>query len=182
MFYSRHRLLEVSNVCNIMDDAVNPQELGIQTELPCADRYSPVSISILLHFHRKITNHQGVDRTWIKTLSSIYIFQGQALLTDIVKSCLFCKHKLKEKYVNLYGPINKMSLTFSSVNRHIMLDLSGPYYIKNRRRATRGNPNVEKVYLLHSVCLTSFISTIIPVEDYGSESFVNSLHRIGCTY
>ena len=182
MFYSKHRHLEASNVSNLMDDQIELRELGIQSELPCSDKYSPVGISILTHFHRKIANHQGVDRTWIKTLSSIYVFQGQSLLTDIIKGCTLCRYKLKEKYKSQYGPINKQSLTFSSVNRAVMLDLSGPYYIKSRKRATRSHTGSEKVYLLHSVCLTSFLNTIIPVEDYGAEAFTNALHRLGSIY
>ena len=182
MFYSKHRHLEASNVSNLMDDQIELRELGIQTDLPCSDKYSPVGIAILTHFHRKIANHQGVDRTWIKTLSSIYVFQGQSLLTDIIKGCTLCRYKLKERYKSQYGPINKQSLTFSSVNRAVMLDLSGPYYIKSRKRPTRSHTGSEKVYLLHSVCLTSFLNTIIPVEDYGAEAFTNALHRLGSIY
>ena len=182
IYYSNHRLLEVDNISNLMDDLIDTRELGIQTELPCGDRYSPVAISILLHFHRNIALHQGVDRTWSKVLSSMYIFQGQPLLTDIVKACYFCRHKLKQKYIVNYGPISKMSLTFTCVNRHIMIDMSGPYLIRTKKKGTRGQSNKVKIYLLHSVCLTSFITTILPVEDYSCESFVGTLHRLGSLY
>ena len=86
IYYSKQRLLEVDNVTNLMNDEVSTHELGIHNRLPCTDRYSPVAISIMMHFHRKVTHHQGIDRTWSSTLSSIYIFQGQQMLSDIIKS------------------------------------------------------------------------------------------------
>ena len=75
-----------------------------------------------------------------------------------------------------------MSLTFTCVNRHIMIDMSGPYLIRTKKKGTRGQSNKVKIYLLHSVCLTSFITTILPVEDYSCESFVGTLHRLGSLY
>ena len=65
-----------------------------------------------------------------------------------------------------------------------MLDLSGPYHIKTKfgSRPTRSNKNTTKVYLLHTICLTSFFNCIVMVEDYGSEAFTDSLHRIGSRY
>ena len=184
IFYSKQRLLEVDNISNLMNEEVDTRELGIQNELPCSDRYSPTAISILMHFHRKICNHQGVDRTWLAILSSLYVFQGQTLLTEIIRSCFHCRYKLMKKFKTNFGPINKYSLTFASINKHIMLDLSGPYHIKTKfgSRPTRNNKNTTKVYLLHTICLTSFFNCIVMVEDYGSEAFTDSLHRIGSRY
>ena len=184
IYYSKQRLLEVDNITNLMGDEITTHELGIHNRLPCSDRYSPVAISILMHFHRKISNHQGVDRTWTSTLSSIYIFQGQPMLKEIIRSCFHCRHKLMKKFKTSYGPINKLSLTFAPVNRHVMLDLSGPYLLRSKlhARITRNNPNSTKVYLLHTVCLTSFLNSIAIVEDYGSEAFTDALHRIGSRY
>ena len=77
-----------------------------------------------------------------------------------------------------------MSLTFGAVNRFLMLDISGPYHVKPRlnSRATRSNTGKIKVYMLHSVCLTSYITCITAIEDYGSEAFIDGLHRIGTRY
>ena len=184
IYYSKQRLLEIDNITDLMGDGVSTHELGIQNKLPCSDRHSPVALSIMMHFHRKVSNHQGVDRTWLSALSSIFIFQGQTMLSDIIKGCFHCRYKLKKKFLTSYGPINKISLSFAAVNRHVMLDLSGPYILKTRlhARPTRNNPNTTKVYLLHTVCLTSFINSIVIVEDYGSQAFTDALHRIGSRY
>ena len=184
IYYSKQRLLEVDNITDLMGDEQVTHELGIKSKLPCSDKYSPVGISIMLHHHRKVANHQGVDRTWVSVLSTAYIFQGQSMLSEIVRSCFHCRHKLKQRFKTSYGPINKHSLTFAAVNRHVMLDLSGPYMVRPtlHGRTTRNNPNKEKVYLLHTVCLTSFLNTIVIVEDYGSQAFTDAMHRIGARY
>ena len=184
IFFSRQRVLEASHVSDVMDNKVNIQELGINQRVPCADRYSPVAISVLMHYHRKICNHMGVDRTWLKTLESIFIFQGQSLLTDIVKSCFHCKRKLLKRIQTTFGPINKFSLTFAAVNQNVMLDIRGPYIVRAKLLAknTRQTSNVVKVYLLHTICLTSYLNSIAIVESYGSAGFIDALHRISSKY
>ena len=130
IYFSKQRFLETSQVSDIMGDEINIQELGINQQVPCSDRYSPTGISILIHYHRKVCNHQEVDRTWLKCLESIYVFQGQALMMDIVKGCFHCRRKLLKRIQTCFGPINKFSLTFAAVNRHVMLDISGPYLLR----------------------------------------------------
>ena len=184
LHFSKQRLLECDNIDDLMESEVASHELGISNLLPCTDRYSPVGISIMMHMHRRAANHLGVDRTWSAVLSSVYIFQGQSLLKDIVRSCFHCRRKLRKKFNTNYGPINKMSLTFAPVNEHVMLDLSGPYSVKAKINAkvTRAGSNAIKVYLLHTVCLTSYLHTIAIVEDYSAQGFTDALHRISSRY
>ena len=184
LHFSKQRLLECDNIDDLMESEIASHELGISNLLPCADRYSPVGISIMMHMHRRAATHLGVDRTWSTVLSSVYIFQGQSLLKDIVRSCFHCRRKLRKKFNTNYGPINKMSLTFAPVNEHVMLDLSGPYLIKARinAKSTRAGSNAIKVYLLHTVCLTSYLHTIAIVEDYSAQGFTDALHRISSRY
>ena len=184
LHFSKQRLLECDNIDDLMESEVASHELGISNLLPCTDRYSPVGISIMMHMHRRAANHLGVDRTWSTVLSSVYIFQGQSLLKDIVRSCFHCRRKLRKKFNTNYGPINKMSLTFAPVNEHVMLDMSGPYLVKSRinSKTTRAGSNLNKVYLLHTVCLTSYLHTIVIVEDYSAQGFTDALHRISSRY
>ena len=184
IFYSRQRILESSQVSDVMNNAFNVQELNINQCVPCGDKNSPVAISILMHYHRVICNHLGVDRTWLKCLEAIYIFQGQSLLRNIVKSCFHCKRKLLKKVQTTFGPINRYSLTFAAVNYHVMLDISGPFTVRAKLNAksTRQNSNNVKIYLLHTICLTSYLNSIAIVETYGSEGFIDGLHRISAKY
>ena len=184
IYYSKQRVLETSQVSDIMGSEIQIQELGINQQVPCSDRHSPTGISILMHYHRKICNHLGVDRTWLKCLESIFVFQGQALMMDIVKGCFHCRRKLLKTIQTCFGPINKFSLTFAAVNRHVMLDISGPFLLKTKlnAKATRSNSNMVKLYLLHTVCLTSFLNSVAIVEAYDSQSFLDALHRIGSRF
>ena len=184
IYYSKQRFLETSQVSDIMGDEINIQELGINQQVPCSDRYSPTGISILIHYHRKVCNHQGVDRTWLKCLESIYVFQGQALMMDIVKGCFHCRRKLLKRIQTSFGPINKFSLTFAAVNRHVMLDISGPYILRAKLggKATRSNSNKVKTYLLHTICLTSYLNSVAIVESYDSQCFLDGLHKIGSRF
>ena len=184
IYYSKQRVLEHDNMMDLIGDSHTTQELGIKNRLPCSDKNSPVAIAIMMFHHRVVANHQGVDRSWLSTLSSIYVFQGQPAMKEIVRSCFHCRYKLKERFKTSYGPINRYSLTFTAVNAHVMLDLSGPYLVRAtpQGRRTRNNKNQLKVYLLHTVCLTSFLNTIVIVEDYGSQAFTAALHKIGAVY
>ena len=128
-----------------MENGVEPISLGINQHIPCTDRFSPVGIALLMHYHRVISIHAGADRTYISSLESVFVFQGQQLARDICRSCFFCRKKLKQKCKSIYGPINKHSLIFTPVNMHVMLDLSGPYMMKSnsKARATRANNNMQ---------------------------------------
>ena len=184
LFFSKQRYLECNEVENVMDINVNPISLGINQHIPCADRFSPVGIALLMHYHRTVSIHAGADRTYISSLESVFIFQGQQLARDICRTCFLCRRKLQQKCKSIYGPINKHSLVFTPVNMHVMLDMSGPYLMKSnsKAKATRANNNMQKVWVLHTVCLTTFINTIVIVEDYSSAAFIDALHRVGCRY
>ena len=63
-----------------------------------------------------------------------------------------------------------------------MVDLSGPYLIKPRMgaRQLRSQSSKIKVWLLHTVCLTSYLNSIAPLEEYVAPAFIDGFHRIGC--
>ena len=184
IYLSKTRLLECDQAINALDINIQPVNLGINDKIPCCDRFSPVAIAIAMHYHRKICAHAGADRTYLASLEAVFIFQGQSLIKDIVRTCPFCRMKLKKKCQTQFGPINKISLTFSSVNMAVMIDLSGPYQVKtvHNSKTTRNSRHVQKLYVLHSICLTSYISTMVLIENYSTEAFIDGLHRIGCRY
>ena len=49
-------------------------------------------------------------------------------------------------------------------------------------KSTRSGVNTTKVYLLNTVCLTSYLHTIAIVEDYSAQGFTDALHRISSRY
>ena len=184
LYYSKTRLFQAADIQNTFGEEIQIEELGIQKSLPCLDKFSPIAISICTYIHREMSKHRGTERTWLDLAGFIFIFQGQSLVTDIIRACFTCRAKLRTKIKDHFGPLNQISLTFGALNRYTMVDLSGPYIISPRIgvKATRSGAGKIKVYLLHSVCLTSYLNCIVPIEDYGSQSFLNGLHRIGTRY
>ena len=90
LFFSKQRYLECNEVENVMDINVNPISLGINQHIPCADRFSPVGIALLMHYHRTVSIHAGADSTYISSLESVSIFQGQQLAQDTCRTCFLC--------------------------------------------------------------------------------------------
>ena len=182
IYYSRTRLFQGHQTENTLGEDLSKQELGIPLSVPCLDKYSPVAISILFYVHRQISMHRGADRTWYNCMPLIFVFQGQTLCADIVRSCFTCRGKLLQRVKDHFGPLGRVSLSFGSINRYIMCDLSGPFLVKTRigARNLRGNSDKVKMWLLHSVCLTSYLNCIVPVETYGAQGFIDAFHRLSC--
>ena len=184
VYYSRTRVFYGMEAQKTIGDNLRSDELGLQHSVPCADKFSPTAIALIFHIHLWLSAHKGVDRTMLDAAPLIHVFQGASLCSDIVRSCLTCRRKLKSKIIDHFGPINPVSLSFGSTNKFLMADLSGPFLIRTHAgaRALRGNSGKVKVWILHTVCLTSYLNCIVPVEGYDSQSFLDSFHKISCRF
>ena len=102
-------------------------------------------------------------------------------MKQVVSECIRCRIKLKARFYQNMGPLSKQQLTFGSVNRYSMMDMSGPYMIRAglNIRATRATAGTTKAWLLHNVCLVSSFTTITVLEDYSTDSFLQAIHRMG---
>ena len=180
--YSKTRWLETNSVRHTLGNQVNILDLNIQQYAPLIDRYSPIAVSIAYHVHNNIANHMGVDRSYLLSLRSVFIWQGQALFKSIVGDCIKCRIKLKARYYKAMGPLSSTQLSFGGVGRYIALDMSGHYWnIANLKgRTTRSKTNKIKVWLLHTVCLVSNYSNMTVLESYDTEAFVQAMHRLAC--
>ena len=184
LWFSKTRWLQVSNIYDTLGGDANLIDHSIQEAAPLLDRFSPVAISLAMHYHWVVSKHQGVDRSYLQSLSGIFIFQGQALFKDVVYACIKCRLKLKRRFYEPMGPLSWPQLSFGAVNRFLHLDMSGPYVIKSsiNARTTRSKTANVKVWLLHSCCIVSKFSSIEVLETYGTESFVSAMHRLGCIF
>ena len=182
IYFSRTRYLKTSHLYSTLGEETNLLDYNIQDSSPVLDRYNPTAISISFHFHNVIAQHRGVDQSYLKLMSSVFILQGQPLMTEIVKSCIRCRIKLKKRYYKQEGPLSQIQLTFGGIHRYVCLDMSGPYTTLSglRARTTRTRTGTTKSWLLHGVCIMSNYSTITVLEDYSTESFVQAIHRMGC--
>ena len=181
LLFSKTRWTETSQIHSTCGEENRLLDYNIQASAPVMDRRSPISLSISLHFHHEVGNHRGVDHSYLLSLSAVYIFGGQKLMKQVVSECIRCRIKLKARFYQNMGPLSKQQLTFGSVNRYSMMDMSGPYMIQAglNIRATRATAGTTKAWLLHSVCLVSSFTTITVLEDYSTDSFLQAIHRMG---
>ena len=182
LLFSKTRWQDTSHMYSTFGNETSLLNYDIQPSAPVMDSCSPISISICLHFHREVSKHRGVDQSFLLTLSSVYIFGGQKLMKELVQECAACRIKLKKRFYQEMGPLSQQQLTFGSVNRYTMLDMSGHYITRAglNIKETRATAGTTKTWLLHSVCLVSNYSMITVLEDYSTESFVQAIHRLGC--
>ena len=181
VLFSKTRWTDTSQIQSTCGEKVDLVDYNIQASAPVMDRHSPISLSICLHFHHEVGQHRGTDHSFLLSLSAVYIFGGQRLMKQVVSECIQCRIKLKRRFYQNMGPLSQQQLTFGSVNRYTMLDMSGPYEIQAglNVKATRATAGCTKAWLLHSVCLVSSFTTITVLEDYSTESFVQAIHRMG---
>ena len=175
--YSKNRWNEATEVKSAIGNPA--QNMEMLANAPAMDMHCPVAIALAMHIHHNIANHQGVDRSRFLHFEYVYIFKATRLFTEIVQDCFKCRQKLKRHYKEIMGPLSSNQLTFGAIGRYIMIDLSGPYYTKIAiRPPTRGYPNTQKTWLLHSVCLVSHYSVAQVVEDNTTETFLEAIHQM----
>ena len=80
LWFSKTRWLQVSNIYDTLGGDANLIDHSIQEAAPLLDRFSPVAISLAMHYHSVVSKHQGVDRSYLQSLSGIFIFQEQLYL------------------------------------------------------------------------------------------------------
>ena len=180
LLFSKNRWLEANQVEQLTGNETHPIDCHIQQAAPMLDRHSPTAISLAMFFHHVVSKHAGVDRSYLHSQGAVFIMQGQRLFKDICTDCITCRRKLKQKYNQTMGPLTQNQLTYTAVGRFLFLDVSGPYLVKItlNTRATRQNNTTNKVWLLHGVCIVSNYSVVQVLESYGTDSFVQAVHRI----
>ena len=177
---SKNRWLETNQLNHLVNEDIQPIDFHIQTAAPVLDRHSPIAISLAMYFHHVVSKHAGVDRSYLTSQGAVYILQGQRLFEDICKDCIPCRIKIRQKYNQVMGPLTENQLTYGAVGRFLFLDVSGPYSVKlsPKSRTTRQSNAMHKVWLLHGVCVVSNYSVVQVLESYGTDSFVQAIHRI----
>ena len=177
ILYARSRVTHVSEL-EMMIDNVPPLDLSIQRKILYLDRFSPITIALIHHFH-VVTRHRGVDGTLSELNQACIIFKGLSLVTSVVRQCLYCRKKLKKRMYTTMGPISNRML-WSPVNYHVVIDVAGPFSILRglRSHKLRGTTNKMKVWTLISVCVISHYTTAHLLMDYSASEFLNAFVRM----
>ena len=66
-------------------------QLGIKSQIPVIDRYSPLAYSIALHVHWDIVKHKGMEICNRMCLGHVHIIQGASLHRELGEQCIRCK-------------------------------------------------------------------------------------------
>ena len=165
---------EVDDVENIMDDL---QPLTFFR--PVADRYSPVSYSVMHHVHSRTVHHRNAATSLLQSRSIIYILQGRDLSNEIRNACTYCrrfKAKLLEVELgNVHGSRFRVANAFLS----IQVDMFGPYDARCEHQPHRATVSVWGVIFK---CPASGAISVCAMSKSDTEAFILAYGRHAYRY
>lgn len=146
--------------------------------VPMLEKYSPVAISIIneIHWYQPSANHCGVETTLRYVNQEVYVIEGRAIVKSIRKSCQRCRYILKKTIDVVMGPVSKHVLNIAPAFYSTQVDLCGPFqcYSYHHRR------KIVKIWFLVFCCSTTSTTSIKVMEDYSTQSFIQSFTRFSC--
>ena len=180
ILFARSRITQHTEYEYLME-GVPVEILAIQKKLAYVEKYSPVTISLVHHFHGNVSDHGGVNKTKTYLNQAVIIYKGTYLIAEIVRRCIPCKCRKKKLHYVTMGPISSR-LQFSYVGRSVAMDVSGPYIIRrgNLMTSTRGVNATIKIYLLHTICIVSHYVQAEILLDYSSDECILGFSRMAC--
>ena len=95
---------------------------------PVADRYSPVSYSIMRHIHDDIAYHMNVAVMLRESREVCFVFKGRDLAIEIATLCNRCKKTKAEKVENEMARQHQSTLRVGAAFSVVQIDMAGPWY------------------------------------------------------
>ena len=95
---------------------------------PVADRYSPVSYSIMRHVHDEVANHMNTAVMIRESREISFIFKGRELAIEISSLCNHCKKLKAEKVENEMGRQHPSTMRVGPAFSTVQIDMAGPWY------------------------------------------------------
>ena len=118
------RLVEGQEVANQLGAGLDLEPLMFIR--PVADRYSPVSYSVMLYSHSVLGRHRNVSATLRESRTIMFIFGGRDLAAEIREACPFCRRFKKETLQRKMGPVHENRLVIAPPFYYSQVDLFGP--------------------------------------------------------
>ena len=144
------------------------------------DQYSPVAISIALevHWYHPDVKHSGIESMLRLTESITHIIGGRNLVKSIKHGCKRCRILHKKAIDVVMGPLQNINLCIAPPFYACQVDIFGQFksYSTANKRAT------IKVWFTVFCCCTTGAVDIRIMEDYSTESFVQSFIRFSCRF
>ena len=148
--------------------------------VPVMDQYSPVAIAIAMeiHWQHPDVQHTGIESMLRQTLSVTHIIGGRHLTKSVKRICTRCRLLYKNRIDVVMGPLQGVNLCIAPAFYASQIDIFGPYksYSSANKRAT------IKVWFLVYCCCTTGAVDIRLLEDYSTDSFVQSFIRFSCRF
>ena len=146
--------------------------------VPLVDKNSPLAYSVIneVHWNNPTVKHSGVETTLRYTLLYCYILEGRELVRKFTKSCERCRFLRKKTIEVAMGPVSEHQLRIAPIFYVTQVDIAGTFkaYSPHNKRTT------IKVYLAVFCCVATGTVCLKTMEDYSTESFIQSFTRLSC--
>ena len=95
---------------------------------PVADRYSPVSYSIMRYVHDEVAHHMNVAVMVRESREICFVFKGRDLAIEVSVLCNKCKKNKAEKVENEMGKQHQSTLRVGAAFSVVQIDMAGPWF------------------------------------------------------
>ena len=140
---------------------------------PIADRYSPISYSVMIHCHSSVLHHRTTSATLTESRSILHVLHGRDLAKQIRATCQFCRlYKLRLVKVEM-APVDDSRLTIAPPFYITQVDLAGPFsaYSEHNFRS------VVKIWLCVFKCPATCAVDIHVITKYSAAAVVQAYTR-----
>ena len=181
ILYYTGRILPADEVTIVGQFTTKMKDLAQDTFcVPVVHKNSPVAISIAMdtHWNHPSCCHSGIETTLRYILKKVYIIEGRSLVKYIRKSCQRCRYLQKKSIQAAMGPLSTANLTIAPAFYSTQIDLSGPYlsfHPQNKRKTV-------KIWLTVFCCCATSAVSIKVMDNYATDSFLQSFIRFSCDH
>ena len=126
ILYYKSRILDGQVVED--DDGILGDVRPLHFVRPVADRYSPVSYSIMRHVHDDVARHMNVAVMIRESREISFIFRGRDLAIEISALCSRCKKVKAETVENEMARKHPSTLRVGPAFSTVQVDMAGPWY------------------------------------------------------
>ena len=95
---------------------------------PVAERYSPISYSIMRHIHDDVAHHMNVAVMLRESRELCFIFKGRDLAIETAALCNWCKKTKAEKVENEMAKQHQSTLRVGPAFSVVQVDMAGPWF------------------------------------------------------
>ena len=184
ILFSKGRILDSMNFAET--GGLNLPDLnliGIKSNVPVVDRFSPLAYTIANHIHWDVAKHKGIESCNRISLCHVNILQSANLFKEIGEECLRCRMKRKKTIEVPMGPVSDHQLRVCPPFWATQADIFGPIqvYVPGYERNTRGrNALAAKCWVLTFVCPVTRLTNLQVIEKSDHVGIVDGITRLSC--